>query len=387
VLKQSFLYLGALLGSAVGCREQTAPPAPPPPAVTLVKVVQKDVPLQSEWIATLDGYVNAEIKPQVSGYLIRQGYREGVPVKRGDVLFEIDPRPFRASLDQARAQIAQARAQLGKASLDLERDRPLAEARAIAKSQLDNDTQAQLSARASVDSAQAQVRTAQLNLEFTKIRSLVDGVAGIARGQIGDLVGPTTLLTTVSQIDPMKAYIAISEREYLRYAEALGKSAGISAGDQPVPGETEGLELILGDGNTYPEKGRFVVADRQVDPATGTIRVLATFPNPKRLLRPGQFGRIRAVTSVKKAALVIPQRAVTELQGSYQVAVVGADNKAQVRPVELGERVGSMWIVERGLRAGENVVAEGVQKVKDGAPVNPKPAAAAATPAPGGQGG
>ncbi|HKE15645.1 MAG TPA: efflux RND transporter periplasmic adaptor subunit [Kofleriaceae bacterium] len=344
-----------------------------------MKVIQKDVPLQSEWIATLDGFVNADIKPQVNGYLIKQSYTEGMQVRKGDVLFEIDPRTFRAALDQAGAQVDQSDAQLGRARQDLERDRPLADARAIARSQLDNDVQSERAARAATDSARASRRQAQLNLEFTKVRSLVDGIAGLARGQIGDLVGPTTVLTTVSQVDPIKAYVSISEQEYMRFAEAM------APGGQLLPGSPDGeggggLQLILGDGNVYPYKGQFVLADRQVDPTTGTIRVLATFPNPRHLLRPGQFGRVRATTRVARGALLVPQRAVTELQGNYQVAVVGPDKKAMVRPVELGEQVGSMWIVEKGVSAGDSVVAEGVQKVKDGAPVNPKPVQADSVP-------
>ena len=277
------------------------------------------------------------------------------------------------SLEQAGAQLAQSEAQLVRAEQDLERDRPLADARAIARSQFDNDVQNQRAAEAAADSARASLRQARLSLGFTKVRSLVDGIAGIARGQIGDLVGPTTVLTTVSQVDPIKAYVSVSELEYLRFAENL------SAGGQLLPGRADGesgLELVLGDGKIYPHKGKFVLADRQVDRTTGTIRVLATFPNPKQVLRPGQFGRVRATTRVVKGALLVPQRAVTELQGNYQIAVVGADKKASVRPVRMGERIGSMWIVEAGLKPGESVVAEGVQKVKDGALVNPRPAQA-----------
>jgi RND family efflux transporter MFP subunit len=374
-----FFVFAGLAIAVVGCRTEAAPP-PPPPTVVLATVLQKDVPLQDEWLATLDGFVNAQIKPQVTGYLTRQLYTEGMPVRRGDVLFEIDPRPFRAAMDQASAQLDQSRAQQGKAEQDVARNRPLAEARAIARSQLDNDIQAERAAKAASDSASASLRQARLNLGFTKVRSLVDGVAGIAGGQIGDLVGPTTVLTTVSQLDPIKAYISISEREYLRFAEAA------AAGGQPVPGAAgsgdAGPELILGDGRVHEHRGRFVFADRQVDPTTGTIRVMATFPNPKHLLRPGQFGRVRAVTRVARRALLVPQRAVTELQGTYQVAVVTDDNRAQIRPVQVGERVGDLWIVESGVKAGERVVAEGVQKVRDGAPVRPVAAEPPAQPAP-----
>lgn len=327
-----------------------------------------DVPIRSEWITTLDGYVNAQIQPQVTGYLVKQNYVEGSFVKKGDVLFEIDPRTFQAVLDQARAQVAQAQAQLGRANNDVERDRPLAEGHAIARSQLDNDVQARAAAAAAVDSARAAVRTAELNLEFTKVRSLTDGVAGIARGQLGDLVGPATLLTTVSRLDPIKAYVAISEGEYLHFV------GGLASGDEarsPFPtGETP-LELILTGDTPYPLPGKFVFADRQVDPATGTIRVAAAFPNPNNILRPGQYGRVRATTALRKGALVVPQRAVTELQGGYQVAVVGADNKVSIRRVKAGPRVGTVWVIEEGVQVGDKVIVEGLQKVRDGATVTP----------------
>jgi len=289
-------------------------------------------------------------------------------VKKGEVLFEIDPRPFQAVLDQARGQKAQAEAQLGRAARDVERDTPLAAARAIARSQLDNDIQAKLAAAASVESAKAAVKTAQLNLEFTKVRSLTDGIAGIARGQIGDLVGPATLLTSVSRLDPIKAYVAISEREYLRFVGGFNGAAA-----RPFPNGDTPLELLLEDGTVYPRPGKFVLADRQVDAATGTIRIAAAFSNPGNILRPGQFGRVRATLGVTQGALLVPQRAVTELQGSYQIAVVSKDNKVAIRPVKVGARVGMMWVIEDGLAADEKVVAEGVQKVREGAPVTPVP--------------
>jgi RND family efflux transporter MFP subunit len=368
-----FLFAVSLLEA---CGTGSAAPAPPPPpGVAVVEVVKQDVPIRSEWITTLDGYVNAQIQPQVSGYLIKQNYEEGTYVNKGDVLFEIDPRTFQAQLDQARAQLAQAEAQLGRANNDVERDRPLAEARAIARSQLDNDVQARAAAAGAVDSARAAIRTAQLNLEFTKVRSLTDGVAGIARGQIGDLVGPTTLLTTVSKLDPIKAYVSISETEYLEFV------GGLAPGDEPrapfPAGDT--LELMLAGDIQYSRPGKFVFADRQVDPATGTIRVAAAFPNPGNVLRPGQFGRVRATVSVRKDALVVPQRAVTELQGSFTVAVVDKDNKVSIKKVIVGPRVGSVWVVEHGLEPGEKVVAEGTQKVREGTTVNPMPYQASAS--------
>jgi RND family efflux transporter MFP subunit len=289
---------------------KAATPAPPPPDVTVAEVVKKDVPIASEWIATLDGYVNAQVRPQVSGYLVKRNYREGSAVRAGDVLFEIDPRPFEAALAQARAQLAQAQAQLGRTERDVERDTPLAREKAIAQSQMDNDIQANLAAQATVESARALILTAQLNVGFTKVTSLVDGVAAIATAQIGDLVGPTTLLTTVSQIAPIKAYFPVSEQEYLRMAGPLNDGGS----GQQAWGKA-GLELLLSDGSVYPKKGSFLAADREVDPKTGTIRMSATFPNPGNILRPGQYGRVRATTRTLVDARLVPQRAVIELQG------------------------------------------------------------------------
>ena len=337
-------------------------------------MVQQDVPLRTEWVTTLDGYVNARIRPQVTGYLVEQSYVEGSYVKKDDVLFEIDPRPFQAALDQVRAQLAQAEAQLGRATRDVERDIPLAAARAISRSQLETDTQLKLAAAATVDSARAAVKTARLNLEFTRVRSLTDGLAGIAKGQLGDLVGPSTLLTSVSRLDPIKAYVAISEREYLQFVG--GVNGEVAA--HPFPDGDTPLELVLAGGVVYPHPGKFVLSDREVDPATGTIRIAGAFPNPGNILRPGQFGRVRATVAVKQGALLVPQRAVSELQGSYQVAVVGNDNKVAIRPVKVGARVGTLWVIEDGLTAGDKVVAEGIQKVRDGLVVNPVPFLAAA---------
>jgi RND family efflux transporter MFP subunit len=364
----SFPLLGiAALLLCCGCQsKQVAPPAPPD--VGVVAVVQKDVPIYGEWVATLDGYVNAQIQPQVTGYLIQQTYKEGSLVRKGDVLFEIDPRPFQAVLDQAKAQLAQAEAQLGKTKLDVDRDTPLAKERAIAQSQLDNDIQANLAAKAAVKSAEAQVEQSQLNLGFTHVTSLVDGIAGIAQVQIGNLVSPTTVLTSVSQVNPIKAYFPISEQEYLRLADRINAHA-----QQQVPTDAPPLDLILADGTVYPERGWVLLTDRQVDVTTGSIRIVSAFPNPKNILRPGQFGRVRAATTTRLGALLIPQRAVTELQGTYQVAVVGTDNKVNIRLVKVGERVGTMWIIEEGIKSGESVVAEGVQKVRAGTVVNPKP--------------
>lgn len=342
------------------------------PDVEVVDVVQKDVPVYSEWVGTTDGLVNATIRPQVTGYLIKQNYKEGTNVKKGETLFEIDPRTFQAGLDQAQGQLAQQMARWETARANFKRIKPLAEQNAVSKKDLDDAIGMEQSTHASVISAQAEVDKARLDLEFTKVTSLIDGIAGIAKAQIGDLVGPGQIeeLTTVSTVDPIKAYIPISEQEYMK---AMQEGGG---GAKQIP-----LSLVLADGSVYPHTGTFAYADRQVDVKTGTIRIAALFPNPGNLLRPGQFARIRAALKMRNGALLVPQRAVSELQGSYQIAVVGTENKVNIRPVKVAERVETLWVIEEGLKAGERVVAEGVQKVKDGMVVNPKPFGATA-PAP-----
>jgi membrane fusion protein (multidrug efflux system) len=330
--------------------------------------VQQDVPTYTECIATLDGYVNAQIQPQVTGYLMKQNYTEGTVVHKGDVLFEIDPRPFEAALQQSKGQLAQSQAQLGKTKLDVARDTPLAKESAIPQAQLDNDVQANEAAKAMVAAAQAQVDQAELNLGFTKVRSLIGGVAGLAKGQIGDLVGPTTILTTVSQVEPIKAYFAISEQQYLKLADRI---SAVAEGRRRA-GQQKILELVLSDGSVYPRKGSVVLADRQIDVKTGTIRMAGAFENPGGILRPGMFGRVRAVTGVSKAALLVPQRSVVEAQGSYSVVVVDSNNQASIRSVKTGERVGQMWVITDGIKAGEQVIAEGMQKAREGATVRPK---------------
>lgn len=355
------------LGMTAACG-RTAPPdaARKPPEVAVMTIRPEPVHLDSEWIATLDGYVNAQIRPQVSGYLIARHYREGAFVRKGDVLFEIDARPFATAVVQAKARLAEAQSQLVKATRDVARDTPLAQQRAIAQSQLDNDVAAQSSAEAAVQSAAASVSAAELNLEFTKITSLVDGVAAIATAQIGDLVGPSTLLTTVSQLDPIKAYFPLSEREYLALAPELNR------GDARSLSGASGLTLILADGSVYPQKGRFLAADRDIDVKTGTIRVSAEFPNAARTLRPGQFARVRAATRSFDRAILVPQRAVTELQGTYLVRLVSADNKVAQRTVTVGDRVQGRWIIASGLAAGERVVVEG-PATRDGTEVTTRP--------------
>ncbi|PYT41607.1 MAG: efflux transporter periplasmic adaptor subunit [Acidobacteria bacterium] len=362
------ILLSSLILSLGGCGEKQAPPATPPPEVEVAQVVQQDVPLYTECISTLDGYVNAQIQPQVTGYLMKQNYAEGTVVHKGQVLFEVDPRPFEATLEQVKGQLAQAKAQLGKTKLDVTRDTPLAKESAIPQAQLDNDIQANEAAEAVVAAAKAQLDQAQLNLAFTKVRSLVDGVAGLAKGQVGDLVGPTTILTTVSQVEPIKAYFAVSEQEYLRFANRI---SDVAEGRKRM-GNQKILELVLSDGSVYPRKGWVVLADRQVDVKTGTIRLAGAFENPGGILRPGMFGLVRAVTGTAKSALLVPQRSVVETQGSYSVVVVGADNKASIRPVRTGERVGQMWVITEGVKPGEQVIAEGMQKAREGVTVRPK---------------
>jgi membrane fusion protein (multidrug efflux system) len=301
--------------------------------------------------------------------VIKQDYKEGSVVKEGQILFEIDPRPFKAALDQAKAQLAQAQAQLGKATQDVERDKPLARERAIAQSQLDTEIQAKLGAQAQVQAAQANVEQAELNMEWTKVTSLVSGIAGIAQVQIGNLVAPSSILTSVSQVHPIKAYFTVSEQEFTDFHRRFPTQASVEEQRKRIP-----LELLLADGKVYEQRGTIYFADREVNPATGAIRIAGVFPNPNNLLRPGGYGRVRASVNTRNGALLVPQRAVIELQGSYQVAVVGDDNKVSIRPVNVGERVGKLWIVNEGVKPGERVVVEGQMKVRDGAPVKPVPA-------------
>ena len=365
---------------AAGCGEEQKA-APPPPAVVVSEVIRKDVPVYTEWVGTADGLVNATIQAQVTGYLVKQNYLEGDLVRKGQVLFEIDPRTFQAAVDAARGSLAQAEARWETAKANLQRVRPLAAKNAVSQKDLDDNIGAELSTRAAVESAKAQLDTAQLNLGFTRITSPVDGIAGIAKAQIGNLVGPGQIqeLTAVSTVDPIKVYFSVSEQEYMNFRKGAGKGK-MSPQDEAraIP-----LELILAGGTVYPHKGRIALADRQVDVRTGTMRIGALFPNPGNLLRPGQFAIVRATMETKKGALLVPQRAVTEVQGKFLVAVVGADNAVELRPVTPAERVGTLWVIDKGVNPGERVVVEGVQKVKTGARVNATQAAAEgeATPA------
>jgi membrane fusion protein (multidrug efflux system) len=386
-LNVASLLVFTLILALIGCQKSQQPTSTPPD-VEVVEVVQKDVPIWKEWIGTLDGLWNAQIRPQVTGYLLRQIYKDGAFVKKDQLLFEIDPRTFQAAVDQAKGQLANAEGQLAqykanqiKAQNDVNRYTPLAKEQAIPQQDLDTAIQVNEAAKAQVEAAKAQIdaaraalASANLNLGFTKVLSLVDGIAGIAQGQIGDLVTQSTLLTTVSTVDPIKIYFPVSEREYLDYVKEH-------------PDEEKRhlrLQLLLANGTVYPHEGQTSLVDRQVDVKTGTLRVQGLFPNPGNVLRPGQYARVRTIVATRKGALVVPQKAVSELQGNYQVAVVGSDNKVQIRPVKVGERVGTDWIIEQGLKPGERVVAEGVQKVRGGLTVNPKPltTTAEAQPAP-----
>jgi len=365
------LVSAILLLHALGCSNGNVRAAapPPPPVVEVAPVIQKDVPVQGKWVGTLEGYVNAQIQPQVSGYLIRQDYHEGALVKKGQLLFEIDPRPFQALLDQAKGQLAQAEAQMANAELNVKRDIPEAEAHAIPQSQLDSDTESLRGAKAAVEAGQAAVEQAELNLGYTRVVSLIDGIAGINTVQVGNLVGPSTVLTAVSQVSPIKVYFPISEQEYLRMADGGGPgSVDFLTHASRIP-----LQLTLADGSAYPHPGKIIFADRQVNTQTGTIQIVGEFPNPKNLLRPGQYARIQTPTGNITGALLVPQAAVNQQQGTYQVTVISADNRAQLRTVQIGPRVGTLWVITTGLKPGERVVAVGAEKAKEGDLVNPTP--------------
>jgi len=363
------LILAAALIYLAGCKRKVDTHPPPPVIVEVIEVKGQDVPVYHDWIGTLEGLVNAQIRAQVTGYLLTQNYREGDPVKKGDLLFQIDQRPFQAALAQAQGQLVQAEAHVGKTELDVKRFTPLAKANAISQQELDDAVQADLAARAAVASARAAVQQAQLNLEFTGIVSPIDGIAGIAKAQIGDLVGPATgELTTVSTIDPIKVYYSVTEQAYINFTRLFTDPGARTERTRQLE-----LQLIFADGSTYPREGRVYAVDRQINPTTGALRIEALFPNPESALRPGQFARVRVKFETKKDALLVPQRSVSELQGSYQVVVVDNENKAHIRPVKVGERSDSTWIIEQGLKPGERVVVEGIQKVKEGSVVNPKP--------------
>lgn len=368
-VKFSTLFLAALLGASCA---KTKPSTPPPLEVKVAPVIQRDVPITREWIGSIEGYVNADIRPQVAGYVLQLLYKEGTFVHKNDVLFEIDPRQFQASLNQAKGVLARHEATLGKARLHVTRYKPLAAEHAISQQELDDALATESEAEANVDSARAAVEQAELNLAWTRVTSPIDGIAGIAQSQVGDLVNGQTTMATVSAVDPIKVYFNPSEQQYMAWALRRGPVDAVL--DTP-PQDKGMLTLILSDGTVYPERGDPVLANRNVDVKTGTIQVEGIFRNRSHLLRPGQYARIRAATDIKKGAILVPQRAVSDLQGLPQVAVVGPDHTVEIRSVQTGERFGPFWIVEKGLKAGEIVVVEGIQKVKPGMIVDPKPAA------------
>ncbi len=382
------LVLGLIVGAIYPKHVSGAQPGAPT-EVQVVQVEQKDVPIFGEWIGTLDGFVDADVRAQVTGYLMLQGYQEGAYVKKGQLLFEIDPRPFQAALDQAEGQLAQARAQLATAQaiqvrtqLDVEKYTPLARQQAASQQDLDNSVQNNLAAKATVETAQALIKTdeaavetAKINLDFTRLVAPIDGIAGQAQLQVGALVNlGSAPVTSVSTVDPIKVFFEVGEPQYLAWRDRYPTDASRAAADKNLH-----LQLILADGSTYAHEGRFYFADRQVSESTGAIRLAGLFPNPGNILRPGGYAKVRAVIRVQPNALLVPQRAVTELQGGYQVATVDDQNKVNIRTVKVGDRVGSDWVIADGLRPGDRVVAEGVQKVRPGMHVNPKPFVAATT--------
>ena len=363
-----FVRLGVVftLGAAgLACGSKAPPPPPsPPPAVVVTTVLQQDVPVTQEWISTTDGNVNAEIRPKVEGYLLRRVYAEGSFVRQGAPLFEIDAPQLKAQVEQMQGDRAEASADLAKAQQDVNRFRPLAADKAVSQQELDNALSAAQAAKAVVNARDAAVRQARINLAWTHVTSPISGIAGVAQAQVGNLVSPSTVLATVSQCDPIRVLYQVSEQEYL---QAQARNQGINQGKT---GESD-LELVLADGSVFPQKGRLLFEGRDVDVKTGTITNVAVFPNPGNVLRPGQYAKVRAVTEVKKGALLVPQRAVNELQGGFQVAVVGSDNKAKIRTVQVGERVGKLWVVDSGLQPGDRVVVEGFTRVKSGEAVSP----------------
>ncbi len=364
------VFILPMLVSFSGCKEKPEARQAAPPEVEVVAIEQRDVPIYREWVGTLAGDVNATITAQVSGYLISRDYTEGSVVTNGQVLFQIDPAPFKATLDKAKAQVAQAQAQEEKFALDVKRYRPLAATEAISQQELDDAIQNEKTAQAQVEADQAAVEQAALNLGFTTIRSPLDGVAGLAKAQVGDLLGPSSgQLTTVTKVEPTRVYASVSQQVMTDVMERrLAEGKGTTR-----TGEGPQLELVLASGSVYPLKGRLLFANNQVDVKTGTITVVGEFPNPQRLLVPGMFVRVRAILDTEKNALLVPQRAVTDMQGRYLIAVVDADNKVSIRPVTAGERFGPEWVITGNVKAGDRVVAEGIQKVREGAVVHPVP--------------
>ncbi len=345
-----------------GCSSAEEKPAPPPPGVTITPVVQKEVPIHQEWVGTMVGNVDAEIRPKVEGFLLARLYTEGSFVLKGQPLFQLDKRQAQAAVEQAMGNLEHARAALAQAQIDVRRYTPLVAERAVSQAELDKAQSFERAATAAVDADQAVLDNAKLNLLWTTVTSPISGIAGVAKVAIGDLMTPVTVMTTISNVDPIYVDVNIAEQDYLKFQREKPTSAGKT-----------NLELILGDGKVYPHQGRVLFLNREVDSRTGTIQVRGEFPNPGNVLRPGQYARIRAITELRKDALLIPQRAVSELQGVYQVGVVGADNKVTIRTVKLGPLFGDMWVVESGLQAGDQVIVDGLQRARTGVTVAPKP--------------
>ncbi len=376
---KTLLYLPIVFLAVSGCHPKKVAPAPVPPTVLVTPLVVSNVPIFRNWVGTLDSEVNATISAQVSGYLVSRNYREGSTVTNGQVLFQINPAPFEAILAQAKAQLVEAKARKGRTALDVERYTPLAALQAISQQELDNAIQADLAASGAVQNAEAQVRQAEINLGFTTIRSPIDGIAGLAsvtQAQVGNLVGPSTgPLTTVTKVNPIRAYFSVSQNLITRLQEqAIAEGRQRRAADTGnAPNSSRPLELTLASGKVYPSPGKVIFGNNQVDEKTGTVTVVGEFPNPDGLLLPGMFVRIRGLIGTLTNALVIPQRAVTDIQGRSMVAVVGTDNKVSIRQATPGERIGSSWVVEGNLKAGESIVAEGLQKLREGQVVMPQP--------------
>ncbi|HEV3271867.1 MAG TPA: efflux RND transporter periplasmic adaptor subunit [Candidatus Methylacidiphilales bacterium] len=368
-------FSAAMLLSGCGKKEEAPPPAPP--VVLVTDVTQADAPVFTKAIATLNGSTNTEIHSQVSGYLLQQAYQEGSAVKAGDLLFQIDPKPFQADLDKAQATLANRQAQLLRSKQDLDRYTALVKSGAVSQQEYQTKVQNNLSAQADVDAARASVVTAQINLGHTKITSPIPGVAGAAIPGVGDLIGPGMTLTTVSTVDPIQAEFTLPEQFYLDNAERIAKVSTVPLQDRP-----ESIELVLADGTPYPRKGRFYYVNRQIQTSTGAITAYALFPNPDRVLRPGQYVKVRGITQRISGAVLVPQRCVTQLQGTSQVMVVKPDNTVEARAVTTGDLDGPLWIVTSGLKPGERVIVEGIQKVRQGALVTPEPYVAPASEQP-----
>jgi len=362
--EQLYFLATLIVGMTIsaGCSSKAEKPAPPPPGVTVTSVIQKDVPIHQEWVGTMVGNVDADIRPKVEGFLLTRLYEEGSFVQKGQALFQLDQRQAQAAVEQAQGKLERTRAALAQAQIDVRRYTPLVAQRAVSQAELDKALSTEKAATAELEADQAAVDNTKLNLGWTTVTAPISGVAGIAKVGIGDLMTPITVMTTISSVNPIYVDVNISEVDYLRFTrEKTGQAAG------------KNLELILGDGTTFPQRGRTLFVNREVDSRTGTIQVRGEFPNPGNVLRPGQYARIRAVTELRKGALLIPQQCVSELQGVYQVGVVSPDNKATIKTIKLGPQTGDMWVVESGLQAGDTVVVDGLQRIKTGMTVAPSP--------------